>query len=71
VVAVEIGVDAGAGVADEATDVDVLVGAGVPAPADGVELAEVGLGTTVVVFSEQAAIRTIAAMIHMRRTRRD
>jgi hypothetical protein len=38
--------------------------------ADEAELAEVGLGTPVAMFSEQATIRTIPAMIHMRCTHR-
>jgi hypothetical protein len=38
--------------------------------ADEAELDEVALGTPVAVFSEQATIRTIPAMIHMRRTHR-
>lgn len=70
VVAGEIGADAGAGVADEATGGDVMVAAGVPAPVDEVELADVALDATVVVLSEQAAIRTIPATIQACRTAR-
>jgi len=67
VVVVEVGADAGAAVADDATGVDVMVGAGVPAAGDEVELASVPLGTTVVVFTEQATIRAIPATFHRRR----
>jgi hypothetical protein len=58
VVAVDDGADVGAGVANEPTGVEVLVGTKVPALPAGVTRAEIALGSMAVLLPEQAAIRT-------------